>query len=278
MAGKQAGRSAQERAARTREKIQRLEKSAAAWEAGVVGERATGGVLAGLDPGQWSVIHDVRWPGRERANIDHVAVGPGGVFVIDSKNWSGKVVVKDGVLRQNGYSREKAVAGVAESAIAVLEIVPDTPVQPVICLVGDDPFEGWVRDVILCSTANLHTMLTTRPATLTAEDVRRVTAALEAGLSIADVAPRSTSVRHGRASARRQSTSRSGSSGWRLLAWIVIVALLIGAFQTGLVTKVSEVFADFVVGITLDDSSEQEPVKKPRREQRQGERQQDAGQ
>src|SRR5687768_5763316 len=122
MTGKQAGRSAHERAARTREKIQRLEKSAAAWEAGAIEERATGEVLARLDPAQWSVIHDVRWPGRERANIDHVAIGPCGVFVIDSKNWSGKVAVKDGVLRQNGYLRDKAVAAVSESAIVVLHI------------------------------------------------------------------------------------------------------------------------------------------------------------
>lgn len=118
MAGNGVGESAEQIAKRQREKIARLERSAAAWEAGAAGERATGEVLAALDPVEWSVLHDVRWPGRARANIDHVVVGLGGVFVIDSKNWSGKVEVKNGVLRQNGFSREKEVAGVAESAIA----------------------------------------------------------------------------------------------------------------------------------------------------------------
>ncbi len=116
----QAGQSAQEQARLRREKIQRLERSAAAWEAGAVGEQATGQVLARLDPKVWTTWHDVRWPGRQRANIDHVVVGQPGVFVIDSKNWTGSVTIADGVLRQNGRSRESAVVGVAEAGIAVL--------------------------------------------------------------------------------------------------------------------------------------------------------------
>ena len=63
------------------------------------------------------------WPGRRFANIDHVVVGPGGVFVIDSKNWSGDVRVVEGTLRQNGRSREKAVASAADASLAVAELV-----------------------------------------------------------------------------------------------------------------------------------------------------------
>lgn len=99
MTGNQAGHSAQEQARLRREKLQRLERSAAAWEAGAVGEPATGRVLARLNPAVWIMWHDIRWLGRQRANIDHVVVGPPGVFVIDSKNWSGIVAITDGVLR-----------------------------------------------------------------------------------------------------------------------------------------------------------------------------------
>lgn len=76
--------------------------------------------------GGW--LHDVRWAGRARANIDHVVIGSLGVFVIDSKNWAGSVAVKAGVLRQNGRSREKDVVGVAEAGVVILELVPDVPV------------------------------------------------------------------------------------------------------------------------------------------------------
>ncbi len=47
-------------------------------EKGDEGERATAGLLEQL-PGSWTVLHNVYIPGR-RFNIDHVLIGPGGVF------------------------------------------------------------------------------------------------------------------------------------------------------------------------------------------------------
>ena len=271
MAGNHAGQSAEDTARRMRDKMARLEKSVAAWEAGAAGERATGEVLAGLDPALWSVLHDVRWPGRARANIDHVAIGPGGVFVIDSKNWSGHVAVMKGVLRRNGYSREKEVAGAAEAAIAVLELVPDVPVQPVICLVRDEPFEGWVRDVMLCSTQNLATMLTTQPPVLASDDVRQVTDRLRKALSgprpvAGPVAP-SKSPRP-----RRQSKARSGRGARGLAGVVTVVALTFGGLQLGLLDKASAVIQDFVSS-TADDEPSKKPAKKPARQQRRKDRQ-----
>ncbi len=57
------------------------------------------------------MLHDVHWPGRQFANIDHIVVGPSGVFVIDSKNWEGQVDVRQGVFRHNGRRREREIAG-----------------------------------------------------------------------------------------------------------------------------------------------------------------------
>ena len=39
------------------------------------------------------VLHDRRVPGRGRANIDHIAIGPGGVTVIDTKSSRGRVQI-----------------------------------------------------------------------------------------------------------------------------------------------------------------------------------------
>jgi hypothetical protein len=36
------------------------------------------------------VLHDLAVPGS-RANLDHLAIGPGGVFVIDSKHYRGRL-------------------------------------------------------------------------------------------------------------------------------------------------------------------------------------------
>jgi Nuclease-related domain len=256
-------------AMRQREKIARLERSAAAWEAGAVGERATGAVLAALDPADWSVLHDVRWPGRARANIDHVAVGPGGVFVIDSKNWSGAVNVKNGVLRQNGYSREKEVDGVSRAAQAVRELVRDTPVYGMMCFARDESVDETLRDVMVCSTANLHAVLTARPVAVPADQVRRVAALLARSLETAGTTPtRSTRKERGRTKAQ----TRSGPSGWRVLAFFVTVALMIAALQTGLATKAADSIAELIVGSVVEDPSNEEPAKKKSKKQSRGER------
>ena len=52
----------------------------------------------------WTALHDVHWPGRPQANIDHIAIGPGGIVIIDAKNWSGTVTVRDGALRRTATS------------------------------------------------------------------------------------------------------------------------------------------------------------------------------
>lgn len=162
-----AGESARDMARRQREKAARLERSAALWEQGAVGEEAVATALAALPP-EWIVVNDVRWPGRRFANIDHVVVGPGGVFVIDAKNWSGSVDVVDGVLRQEGRHRELAVAGGADAALAVAELASLDPsiVHPVLCFVRDEWMSGWARDVMVCSIFNLVAMLESRPTVL----------------------------------------------------------------------------------------------------------------
>jgi len=257
MTGRRAGGSAADIARRHREKIARLERSAAGWEAGAAGERAVGEVLDGLAASGWTVMHDVAWPGRAKANLDHVVVGPAGAFVIDAKNWSGAVEVRDGVLRQNGRTREKEVAAVAEAANAVVRLVPDVAVQPVLCLVGEEPRRGWVRDVMLCSTATLREMLESRPVVLSPADVARVGGLLGVGLARRPVSS-SSRPRERRSSGPGRRARTRGSSLPRLLGSLVIVALMFGALQTGLFTPLLRSVSDYVAEVVVG-----EPVAPP---------------
>lgn len=121
--------------------LQRALADQRAWSAGAEGERQVAEVLARMQRYGWTAIHDVRWPGRPQANIDHIAIGPGGVVVIDAKNWSGAVVVRDGVLRQNGYQRERQLEGVAQAAAAVTALLsPEhrTATRAVLCLTSQE--------------------------------------------------------------------------------------------------------------------------------------------
>jgi hypothetical protein len=59
------------------------------WQTGAVGEQQLGRALGALVGAGVLVLHDRRIPGS-RANIDHLAVGPAGVFVVDAKRYRGK--------------------------------------------------------------------------------------------------------------------------------------------------------------------------------------------
>jgi hypothetical protein len=64
------------------------------WLDGAEGERWTAKALKPVESQGWVVAHDLQ--GRF-GNVDHMVVGPNGVFLLDSKNWFGDVTVVDGV-------------------------------------------------------------------------------------------------------------------------------------------------------------------------------------
>jgi hypothetical protein len=54
------------------------------------GERRTARLLGPLKRHGRAILHDLAVPGS-RANIDHLVIGPGGVFVVDSKQYRGRL-------------------------------------------------------------------------------------------------------------------------------------------------------------------------------------------
>jgi Nuclease-related domain len=61
-----------------------------AWRRGAAGERRTARRLVPLERHGWAVLHDLAIPGSP-ANIDHLVIGPGGVVVIDTKQYRGRL-------------------------------------------------------------------------------------------------------------------------------------------------------------------------------------------
>ena len=59
---------------------------------GLEGEKGvTDGLAVGLDD-RYLVLNDVFIKfGRQRAQVDHVVIGPNGLFVIETKNWAGRI-------------------------------------------------------------------------------------------------------------------------------------------------------------------------------------------
>jgi hypothetical protein len=138
-------RIAAERVARLKRRLDAAERSTQAWDAGAVGERVVAEKLSELVPHGWYVLHDVHWPGRPKANLDHVLVGPGGVVVVDSKNWTGEVRVASGVLWQGRYARTQAVEGALAQCAAVASVLPPRHrrvVRPLICMAAQPDLFG----------------------------------------------------------------------------------------------------------------------------------------
>lgn len=103
-------------------------QSIKAWDKGADGEQHVGRILDRLaSEDKIRVLHDRRVPGS-RANIDHIAIAPTGVWVIDSKNYTGRVeqrttgsIFKPGPnkLYVNRWDRSAAIAGVLKQIVVV---------------------------------------------------------------------------------------------------------------------------------------------------------------
>lgn len=84
------------------------------WVKGLRGERAVGRALEALtDP--YRVLHDLE---TGRGNVDHVVIGPTGIFAIETKEWNGRFSSRGGRLLHNGREERQvlrqATAGAAE--------------------------------------------------------------------------------------------------------------------------------------------------------------------
>lgn len=78
------------------------------WRRGADGEREVGRVLAGLESEGWLALHDVS---LGRGNVDHVLVGPGGIFAIETKSHPGKIGVDrvDPHMLKQAYAERKLI-------------------------------------------------------------------------------------------------------------------------------------------------------------------------
>jgi superfamily I DNA/RNA helicase len=124
-----------------REQWQAARQEAYRWKAASEGERAVAAQLLVLTERGWRLLVDRKWPGTRAANVDMLLIGPGGVFVLDVKNWRSAPEVSKGTLHVGGESRDShaakllAVTRTAEGAVASLGMSP-VAVQPLMVFAG----------------------------------------------------------------------------------------------------------------------------------------------
>jgi hypothetical protein len=148
---------------------------AVAWRRGAEGERRTARLLDPLERHGWAVLHDLAVPGS-RANIDHLVIGPGGVFVIDSKHYRGRLQLDgSGRLWHGRYPLAPALGAVSFEADQAAQVLTDSDVVvvPIMAVHGTQvPWGKVVMDgVPVVAARRLPSMLRQLPAVLGAERV-----------------------------------------------------------------------------------------------------------
>lgn len=152
---------------------------------GAWGEERVAKELAKLGTG-WTVVHGVRI--GPKADVDHVVVGPAGVFSLNTKWIKFEAAVRVSARRflVNGYSRDYYPKAVREAQRVSERLKAATgsevSVQPVLAVTGADPKRVEVLaqppDVAVVLRRELCVWLQRRPAVLSSEEVRRLAVAI----------------------------------------------------------------------------------------------------
>jgi hypothetical protein len=113
----------------------RPSEQARTWQRGAAGERRTARLLDRLTRDGYVVFHDLAVPGSP-ANVDHLVIGPSGVFVIDSKQWTGGVHQgADGLVWHNHYPLNRTLETIRWEARVVGRLL-GTCTAALVCVHG----------------------------------------------------------------------------------------------------------------------------------------------
>jgi hypothetical protein len=137
---------------------------------GEQGELVVGAVLESLDG--WRVLHDVS---LGRGNIDHVLIGPGGIFAVETKSHPGRIRadrVDDAMLRQ-AYAELKLLERVTQRPVDALLVFSRAYLTPAV---------SRRRGVVILPARMLAGHLQRRPAVLAEGEVERTHALLQSAL------------------------------------------------------------------------------------------------
>ncbi|MAT19272.1 MAG: NERD domain protein [Leifsonia sp.] len=125
----------------------RRSRDVRAWEKGAAGESIVGRTLTELADHGVRVLHDRRVPGGT-SNLDHLAIAPTGVYVIDAKNYAGRPRVEtfgagEATTKRLFIGRDDRhhlVQSVQWQTRVVEAVLADAtvPVRGILCFIGAD--------------------------------------------------------------------------------------------------------------------------------------------
>ncbi len=171
--------------------------SITAWQIGADGEAHTGRLLETLEADGFRVLHDRRIPGARSANIDHIVIGPPGIYVVETKSYTGSLQIRGNEIfvagrRKNGWIDEvNREAAAVRTALADEVAAHGWAVTPIICVHRADLpwFRSEVQGVRIVSGKDLVKRLRRADPVLSPADVERLATVAAARLHPAIAAP-----------------------------------------------------------------------------------------
>ncbi|WP_411838503.1 nuclease-related domain-containing protein [Paenarthrobacter ureafaciens] len=151
------------------------------WYKGALGEIAVGQLLGGIGP-EWTVLHSVP-VGAGSSDIDHVLIGPAGVYTINTKNHGGQSVWVAGRTLMVAGKKQRHLYNTAHEATraAILlgrQVDGTVPVTGIVAIRGATTLtikEQPVGAVVLADHQLLR-WLRSQPATLNPGQIQRLAA------------------------------------------------------------------------------------------------------
>jgi len=131
---------------------------------GAEGEEKVARVLSFL-PASHTVFNDLQLE-ESGPDFDHIVVAPAGIFVIETKTWSGDITFENGQVLCNGQPASRSpLKQVKEATAHLAEYLtearcPDVPIHPVLCFVDNQLQDGLtnIGGVRICTDTNLQNL------------------------------------------------------------------------------------------------------------------------
>lgn len=167
------GASAQQRADRLRTRSDKLARQATVWESGAEREPSVRRKLSEL-PAGFTVLHDLALPDEE-GRLDHLVIGNGGLYLVDAKKYSGRLVYSKKMLWHGRFPIVDKLETLVWEAEGLSQILGQE-VVPVMCFVDavlPQPVTT-LGSVIVCRVSVLHTIVRSTHTTMSVTEVARI--------------------------------------------------------------------------------------------------------
>ncbi|MEJ3404771.1 UvrD-helicase domain-containing protein [Rathayibacter sp. YIM 133350] len=161
-----------------RQAAEEAARKAINYRAAADSEKRIARVLAPLAASGYHFLPDRQWPGSRRAQVDMVLVGPGGLFIVDTKAWRDPLIAAGRVFRDqedvtDEFNGLADLAWKTEAALADVGLAPGE-VHAVVVFAGMKGLKASVGTVEVVGEGDIVSVIARRGQRMSAANVERV--------------------------------------------------------------------------------------------------------